>query len=410
MNKNANRLLIIDDEPEICNLFSAVAERLGFDVRTTGEADKFVRLNQDFDPAVVILDLHMPQADGIELLRRLADDKCRAWILVVSGADTRVLGSAERLGANRGLNMLGAMQKPVQLQELRGKLADTKTAQRGFTQGDLEQAIATGQLLVLFLPKVAVHDNGDWSVEGSEALVRWDHPELGILMPDEFIPMAEETGLIKPLTTFVLNETVTQMRWWHDLGLDINVAVNVGAQLLDDLEFPDRVSDVLAQHGVESSKLILEITETAAMGDRQTSMDVLTRLRLKGIELAIDDFGTGYSSLKQLFHMPFSELKIDASFVLEVAESHEARTMVETMVQLAHNLGMSACCEGVETQEIWDFVASVNCDRVQGFLISRPIDSESLVNLVREWQAAGRTRKIIDVASERRSRSVVTAE
>lgn len=410
MKKNANRLLVIDDEAEICNLFATVAEQLGFEVRTTGEADEFIKLNRDFDPTIVILDLHMPQADGIEVLRRLADDKCRAGILVISGADSRVLGSAERLGANRGLNMLGAMQKPVQLQELRGKLGDAKLAQRKFTQADLEQAIAKEQLLVLFLPKVAVHDNGGWSVEGSEALVRWDHPELGILMPDEFIPMAEDTGLIEPLTGFVLNEAVEQLRRWHDLGLGLNVAVNVAAQLLEDLEFPDQVSKVLAQHDVESSKLILEITESAAMGDRQTSMDVLTRLRLKGIELAIDDFGTGYSSLKQLFYMPFSELKIDASFVLEVAESNEARTMVETMVTLAHNLGMSACCEGVETREIWDFIASVNCDKAQGFLISRPIDSDSLVKLVREWQDAGSTRKIIDVASGKRSRSVVTTE
>jgi len=410
MNNNANRLLIIDDEPEICDLFSAVAERLGFDVCTTGDANEFIRLNREFDPTVIILDLQMPQADGVELLRRLADDKCSAGILVVSGADNRVLGSAEQLGANRGLEMLGAMQKPVQLQDLRSKLRGTMTAQRGFTKVDLKKAIDNGQLLVLFLPKVAVNENGEWSMEGSEALVRWDHPELGILMPDEFIPMAEETGLIKPLTAVVLNETVTQLRRWHDLGLDINVAVNVGAQLLDDLEFPDRVSEVLAQHDVESSKLILEITESVAMGDRQTSMDVLTRLRLKGVELAIDDFGTGYSSLKQLFYMPFSELKIDASFVLEVARSQEARTMVDTMVQLAHNLGMSACCEGVETQEIWDFVASVNCDKVQGYLISRPVDSDSLVNLVREWQGAGGTRKIIDVAPERRSRSVVTTE
>lgn len=410
MKKNANRLLVIDDEAEICNLFSSVAEQLGFEVRTTGEADEFISLNRDFNPTVVILDLHMPQADGVEVLRRLADDKCRAGILVVSGADRRVLGSAERLGANRGLNMLGAMQKPVQLQELRGKLGDAKLAQRKFTPADLEQAIAKEQLLVLFLPKVAVHDNGGWSVEGSEALVRWDHPELGILMPDEFIPMAEDTGLIKPLTGFVLNETVEQLRRWHDLGLDLNVAVNVAAQLLEDLEFPDQVSKVLAQHDVEGSKLILEITESAAMGDRQTSMDVLTRLRLKGIELAIDDFGTGYSSLRQLFYMPFSELKIDASFVLEVAESNEARTMVEAMVTLAHNLGMSACCEGVETQEIWDFVASINCDKVQGFLISRPIDSDSLVKLVREWQDAGSTRKIFDVASGKRSRSVAMTE
>jgi EAL domain-containing protein (putative c-di-GMP-specific phosphodiesterase class I) len=410
MKKNANRLLVIDDEAEICNLFSSVAEQLGFEVRTTGEADEFISLNRDFNPTVVILDLHMPQADGVEVLRRLANDKCRAGILVVSGADRRVLGSAERLGANRGLNMLGAMQKPVQLQELRGKLGDAKLAQRKFTPADLEQAIAKEQLLVLFLPKVAVHDNGGWSVEGSEALVRWDHPELGILMPDEFIPMAEDTGLIKPLTGFVLNETVEQLRRWHDLGLDLNVAVNVAAQLLEDLEFPDQVSKVLAQHDVEGSKLILEITESAAMGDRQTSMDVLTRLRLKGIELAIDDFGTGYSSLRQLFYMPFSELKIDASFVLEVAESNEARTMVEAMVTLAHNLGMSACCEGVETQEIWDFVASINCDKVQGFLISRPIDSDSLVKLVREWQDAGSTRKIFDVASGKRSRSVAMTE
>ena len=133
MNDNPNRLLIIDDEPEICDLYGAFAEHLGFDVCTTGDADEFIRLNREFDPTVVILDLHMPQADGIELLRRLADEKCRARIAVVSGADDRVLGAADRLGADRGLNMLGAMQKPVQLRDLRSKLGDATNAQRGFT-------------------------------------------------------------------------------------------------------------------------------------------------------------------------------------------------------------------------------------------------------------------------------------
>jgi EAL domain-containing protein (putative c-di-GMP-specific phosphodiesterase class I) len=165
------------------------------------------------------------------------------------------------------------------------------------------------------------------------------------------------------------------------------VAVNLSPQLLNDLAFPDQVARMASQMGADARRIVFEVTETAAMFDPGTTMDVLTRMRVKNFGLSIDDFGTGYSSLKQLYLMPFSELKIDTSFVRDVFAHEDARTMVETMVLLAHKLRLTACAEGVETQEILDFLDSVGCDRAQGYFIGKPMPGTVLEGAVREWNA-----------------------
>ena len=385
MNDSTNRLLIIDDEPDIRDFLITVAKGLGFAVCDTDDPHDFHTLCEKFAPTAVILDLNMPKTDGVELLRRMADEQCEAHILLISGEGTRVLQAAERLGNARGLSMIGALQKPILLTDLRDALTKAQSAQRAVTANELSQAIELEQLVVHYQPKIAHSEPGGWSIESAESLVRWNHPQLGLLMPDAFIPLAEETGLMRPLTNYVLQQTVEQLRAWQVRGLTITAAVNVGPQLLTELEFPDRLEKLLKKYGLKNSKITLEITETVAMQDQETGLDILTRLRLKGFDLAIDDFGTGYSSLKQLFYMPFSELKIDISFVIEVAQSSEARTLVAAMIQLAHNLDMRACCEGVESQEILDLVVGMGCDTVQGYFFSRPVTAVAFEKFVCEW-------------------------
>lgn len=250
------------------------------------------------------------------------------------------------------------------------------------TEQELATAIAGAELVVHYQPKIDLRVEGTWRNIGAEALVRWAHPRRGLVPPSEFIGLAQRTGLILPLTDFVLGTAIDQVKAWQDSGARVSVAVNLAADFLTDLRMPDRVSDMLERRGVPASALVLEVTESAAMADTIRAMDILTRFRLKGIGLSMDDFGTGYSSLLQLYRMPFSELKIDRSFVTRLGEDEEALVMVRSMIHLAHDLGLSVCAEGVETARALDVLRSLGCDQAQGYYIGRPVPAADLTGVL----------------------------
>lgn len=379
-----DRILIVDDEPAVRDYIATVASKLGFTVRTAGGAEEFSAVLPDFNPCALVLDLNIPGTDGIELVRQLAETGCDAEILLISGEDLRVILAAEKLASSKGLRVAGSLQKPLTLDDLNRSLRHI--ARRSISGKDLGDAIESGDLFLLYQPKLERKPNGCWWPSGAEALVRWRHAELGVIMPDRFIRIAEDNDLMEPMTDLILRTAIRQSAQWLRSGLDINVAVNFAPHLLKDLQLPDRVADILDGFGVPGSRLTLEITETGAMTDVERTLDILARLRLKGIQLSIDDFGTGYSSLKQIFGMPFTELKIDRSFVMETPSSADARTLVRTMIQLAENFGLAACAEGVEDQEVMDFLTVSGCHRVQGFLFSRPVPADELADFVDTWE------------------------
>lgn len=385
MLEDSNRLLVIDDQADLCEFISEAATGLGFEALAVTEPEAFRRAVQEFQPTVVVLDLQMPGADGIELLRYLGERGSKAQVLVASGMDQRVLSTAEQIGRAQGLNMLGALQKPILLADLESTLRRCMRGTAPITPQALTDAIESREIEVYYQPKATRVAPGRWVVEGVEALARWRHATLGDVSPARFVPLAEKHGLIRRLTEHVLETSLSQCRCWDQNGLHLSVAVNLSPQLLNDLSFPDYVARVAEQVGADARRIIFEVTESAAMFDPGTTMDVLTRMRVKNFGLSIDDFGTGYSSLKQLYLMPFSELKIDTSFVRDVFEHEDARTMVETMVLLAHKLRLTACAEGVESQDILDFLDAVGCDRAQGYYIGRPMTGSMLESRVREW-------------------------
>jgi EAL domain-containing protein (putative c-di-GMP-specific phosphodiesterase class I) len=388
LQESANRLLVIDDQQELCEFIAEVAKRLGFEALAVTEADAFRRAYLDFSPTVVVLDLQMAGADGIELLRYLGHQGAKAHVLVASGMDQRVLNTAEQVGRAQGLNMLGALQKPIMLGDLEVVLRKTMKPSLGISTTDLELALARRELQVFYQPKARYTAEGRWDVEGVEALARWRHPLRGFIPPPVFIAMAESSGLIRQLTEQVVEASMRQTAAWHAHGLPLAVAINLSPRLLNDRSFPDMAERLASQYGVDPQFITFEITESAAMSDPDTTMDVLTRLRVKNFGLSIDDFGTGYSSLKQLYLMPFSELKIDISFVRDVCHRDEARVMVETMVLLAHKLGLTTCAEGVETREALDFLAQAQCDRAQGYLIGKPMPGAEVPGAVVAWNTA----------------------
>ena len=242
--------------------------------------------------------------------------------------------------------------------------------------GELPNAIQTGQVVVHYQPKFDL-ETGE--VCGAEALVRWDHPQFGLLGPGAFLPLAEQTGLMRPLTLRVLEDALAQCARWRDEdGLNMPVAVNLGAPNLLDLGLPVDVHELLAKYDVDPGMLQLEITETIVAADPVRVIEIMQRLGELGIALSLDDFGTGSSSLAYLRQLPVQELKIDKSFILGIDEDAEAATIVQTIVELAHNLGLRAVGEGIETEEAYRLLAASGCDYGQGFLMGRPMPAAEL--------------------------------
>ncbi|MGB7951303.1 MAG: bifunctional diguanylate cyclase/phosphodiesterase [Candidatus Binatia bacterium] len=235
---------------------------------------------------------------------------------------------------------------------------------------ELRQAIVADQLFLLYQPKINLQTG---SIAGLEVLTRWQHPDLGLIPPDEFIPVAERTGLIIPLTLWVLHHSLLQCRAWNDMGLDVPVAVNLSMWNLEAQELPDQIAGLIKTVGMPANKLELEITETAIMVDPQRTMRTLTSIRDLGVRFAIDDFGTGYSSLTHLRKLPVAGIKIDKSFVKSMESDRDNAVIVRSIIDLGHNLGLRVTAEGVETQDAKDMLLSFGCDEAQGYYYSHPI-------------------------------------
>ena len=387
MYDNDNRLLIVDSDPHAVSAVRRVGEELGFSVFNAAERMSFLRLVEDARPTVILLDMELPQLDGVESMRALAARGVRATVALMGQSDRRVMNATRSIGFSRGLTMARNLAKPLEEDELRGLLLRLKCQERRFSPLEIKAALDAGQFIAYYQPQVSMVNTDGWIIDGVEALVRWQHPSLGIVMPNEFIPQAEKSGLIGRLTERVLNQALEQLSQWHRAGLTLRCSVNLPASLVTDLDFPDRVAESIAEYGVEASQVTLELTETATMQDPTSAMDILTRLRVKGIGLSLDDFGTGYSSLTRLYQMPFDEMKLDRSLAMNVPGSNEALIIIRSLIDLAHNLGLTVCTEGIETREALDLLASLHSDRCQGYFISRALPPTEIANFVPHWNA-----------------------
>jgi EAL domain-containing protein (putative c-di-GMP-specific phosphodiesterase class I) len=276
---------------------------------------------------------------------------------------------------------------------------DRNSPQRLALIADLREAVERRDLLVAFQPKV---DPATGVVTGAEALARWHHSVLGAVPPDEFIPLAEHSGLVRPLTLHVLELALRRRAAWARAGHDLNVAVNLSPNSLLDIELPDIVARLLAQTGNAPSTLTLEITESTILADPAGSMATLEKLHTLGVKLSIDDFGTGYSSLGRLRELPIHEVKIDKSFVKRIAADHRDRAVVRSAVQLGHALDLEVVAEGVEDHDTYEYLAREGCDVVQGYHISPPLPPDAFA----EWLTARKTAAISTAdrtGSERRT-------
>jgi len=380
-------LLIIDDETEMGKYISLVGEENGFTATAIDDTENFESV-YDRDISVIIVDMFMPGRDGVEILRFLAEDRFRGHIIIISGFDSSVLHSAMELATAHGLKILGALSKPILYNDIRNlllKASDDFSADDPTLAGEI--ILPTRQDFIMGLERLEFEPYMQPQVDiktgrllGVEALVRWIHPTQGILTPDITIPMAENEGLMDELTYQLLEKTVNWLKVWKDAGLSLRASVNISASTIMDLSLPELVDSYLRAKKLPPGHLALEVTEQTLMGQLSTSLDILTRLRLKNIELSIDDFGTGHSSLIQLYRAPFSEIKIDRSFVSKATEQKEALAIVEMTIVLAHKLNMKTVAEGVEDAITMDLLKELGCDTAQGYYIARPMPPEELLD------------------------------
>ena len=381
-----NRVLIVDDDLRICRVIKRVATELGVESKATDDPGlNFWREIERFEPNVIFIDLQMPQIDGVQLLRSLAEAKSTAAIVLVSGMDRSIVETSEELGKSLGLNMSGILIKPIDIDEIRDMLLRNFDVVEKhlrdaleFLEEELSEAIRNNELVVHYQPQIELVTD---KVVGMEALVRWQHPKHGLVFPDNFIPLAENNDrLIRELTYAVLETILREDLFQRDDIHELNVALNLSARMLGDLSLPDQLEQM--PHGQQFSpgQLLIEVTESGAMEDAALTMDILTRFRIKGFRLSLDDFGTGYSSMVQLYRLPFNEIKVDKSFVMRLLTDEEAASIVRLTIDLGHSLGLEVVAEGIEDQETYDWLKSLQCEIGQGYFISRAMDAEKFVH------------------------------
>jgi diguanylate cyclase (GGDEF)-like protein len=251
--------------------------------------------------------------------------------------------------------------------------------------GDLRRAIDGGGLQLVYQPKVSLQSG---RIVGVEALIRWNHPQRGPVPPDQFIPLAEQTGLIRNLSRWVLDAALRQARLWQHEGINVPIAVNLSMRDLHDVELPEQVFGLLDQWGVRPNALVVEITENGLMAEPTRALQTITGLRAMGIRIAIDDFGTGYSSLAYLKNLPVDELKIDRSFVRELVTDEHDLAIVRSTISLGHDLGLSIVAEGIEDGATWTLLQHLGCDVAQGYYSGRPMTAAAVVEQIHSRELA----------------------
>jgi EAL domain-containing protein (putative c-di-GMP-specific phosphodiesterase class I) len=389
----APRILVVDDELLQGSIISGVCSRLGYKSSYAPSVQAAAELisTQVFD--CVTVDLSLGDRDGIELLRLIAALDVVPRVIVISGCERRILNATVRMAHAAGIVDAISLPKPVDLALLREVLVDRRrvdrltqrsfdSVHRDISQAALRSALERGEIYAAFQPKIELSTG---KLVGCEALARWDSPEFGSIGPDIFIPVAEQAGCIKAMTMQMLGDSMEIARVFLAKDPDFVVAVNLSATLLSDASIPEDVELALEEACIPAKSLMIEVTETIAMADIAQAMDILLRLRIKGIGVSMDDFGTGYSSLLALARMPFCELKIDRSFIRNCLNDADMWKVVASSVAIGHEYHMKVVAEGIEDFPTWQALDKIGCDIGQGFEFSRALPRDAMIDWCEGW-------------------------
>ncbi len=339
---------------------------------------------------IAIVDITIPGLDGIELIRSLAEMNCRARVIVVGSLEKNLLFTIETMAQAYGLELLGTLARPVQLpalQELLGNyrppsVPSTDSPRRRFTFAEVAQALQARQFEPYFQPRVALETG---HIKGLEAFARWIHPEYGVLGPGAFLDALEQNDRIDFLDWSMIERSVECCRMFQDQGLPVEISLNVAPETLAHPAFLQQISTCVERHQVAPMYLTFEMPESSVLTSDPSFLERLLRLRMIGYGLAIDDYGTGRSNLQLLARVPFTELKIDRTFVDGASRSRALGTVLSSCLGLAKSLDRESCAVGVETRQDWDFLQGLGCTYAQGYHIARPMPAAAFPKWVEDW-------------------------
>lgn len=382
-------LLIVDDSTVQRQHAAALCRELGIElIYEAGNGSEALELLSRLilRPSLMIVDLEMPGMDGVELIQHLHQRQLDIPLIVASGRENALIQSVETMSGVLGLHVLAGLQKPLKLDQLAKALGRYSEAHSvapekelgilaPFGAAELAHAIGSGEILAHYQPKVDIRTG---IVRGVEALARWQHPKMGLIPPGRFIPLAEQEGLIHALTLSIMAQALAQAAIWNTRGLKLSVAVNLSPRLLDSPGLVQESSALLDRHSLQAEQIVLEITESSVVAYHGAALGVLARLRIKGFGLSIDDYGTGFSSMQQLARIPFTELKIDRSFVHGAHQRKNLRVILQSALDMAHRLELATVAEGIETLEDWHLLQELGCTIGQGYLIAKPMPAAAL--------------------------------
>ncbi|WP_263081834.1 EAL domain-containing response regulator [Endozoicomonas sp. Mp262] len=389
-------VLVVEDHELLSKILIQALTRAGIDkIALATNGLEALNIIQSGTPVnLIICDLDMPTMDGIEFINHVGTHGSDVSIIISSSLDPALIRTVEDMAASHGLDVLGTLPKPISSEKLEGFINRylqqdilTENSQPQHTglainQAILEKAIDDGQFILYFQPKVKL-DTGE--LHSVEALARWKHPNASIVAPGQFIAQMEQWGLIEKLTLSLLNQALDQIENWKKQGRSISVAINISPAMLNNTQLPDILLKEISSRHLDPKLLILEITENGAITNTTSTLTTLARLKMHGFSLAIDDFGVGYSSMQQLNRIPFTELKIDRSFVHNASNDTTLKAIIEANLSLAQNLGLKTVAEGIEQSKDWQLLRDLHCEMAQGFFIGKPMPASELDDWEKSW-------------------------
>ncbi|CAN0622797.1 diguanylate cyclase [Burkholderia multivorans] len=367
----------------------------------------------DVSPDLMIVDLEMPVMDGVELMQQLKQRELLLPLIIASGREETLIQSVETMAASLGIPVLAALQKPLTSKSLAFALSRfmqgiAATADQGSEEGQdadipiaaLQSAIVERQIRVHYQPKVDIRTG---IVRGVEALARWQRRDDKFVSPARFIALAEREGLIYDLTKSVMRQAFAQAAVWNARGLRLLIAINLSPKLLDHPSLAQKILAMASYDGIAPDQVIFEITETSMVEYLGVALALLTRLRLNGFRLSIDDFGTGFSSMQQLARIPFTELKIDRSFVHGAHQRTNQQVILRSALEMARQLGLTTVAEGVETMDDWRLLQECGCDIGQGYLVGRPMPAGEIPKWIKHHQFNQRKLRAVAARTDKHS-------
>ncbi|UGQ48853.1 EAL domain-containing response regulator [Massilia endophytica] len=389
------QFLVAEGEPVQRELLAGMLRHMGAQhVHTAPDGHSALRaFDLGVSPAIdiAIVDIALPGMDGLELIRRLAELKCRAGLIVVGAQSGDVMFSVETMSLAYGVDLLGTVAKPMSAAKLETLIENYTAPDRpapapshpAFTFAEVGRGLQAREFDPFFQPKIELETG---QVTGLEMFARWRHPQHGVLGPSAFVKVLEEAGRVDFLDWSMIDKSVAACRILHDQGIPISFSINVDPSTLSHPQFIAQITACLERHRILPGYITFEITESSVLAIDPHFLERLLRLRMMGFGLAIDDYGTGRSNLQLLASIPFSELKIDRSFVDGASKKRAIGTVLKSCLGLARSLDRRSCAVGVETKQDWDFLQGIGCTYAQGYYIASPMPVEDFPAWLDDWR------------------------